>query len=446
MAAVEEGNGAGERPAPRAWWMAAVFFLAAILSYTDRLILNVLVDPVRQSLAISDTQMSLLLGAAFAVIYALAGLPLGLLADRTRRRTVIIAGMLLWSTGMILSGFTGSYAQLFATRMLVGVGEAALAPAALSMLAGAFPPARRGFAMGLFFMGMTVGAGASTALGGFLLDAAQNGAFAALPLLGTLEPWRVVLVLAGIPGFALVLLMYSVHEPARPATAGETQSVRDSIRLLRRHAGALVPLYLAVAAFLIGDYAILGWSPTALIRRHGQAAAESGAVIGMIALSTGLVGSLLAGWLADRFRQHGGEQGQFRLLIAAAAMCFLGGVLYVAVDDPRWLLLGLTVWAFAGTIGETVGMIAVQALVPDHARGLASSLTAFCNTCFGLGLGPTLAALAAQHLYRDERAVHFAVATVLLPAAFIAGALFWTASRARNRARPTSEKSAPLHA
>ena len=136
------------------WWMIAVFFATAILSYTDRFIFSLLVDPLRADLGISDTQVSLLQGLAFALVYAFAGLPLGRLADLVPRRNVIIAGVLLWSAATAACGFAATFGQLFAARIAVGIGEAALAPAAVSMIADYFPPARRGTALSVFIAGM----------------------------------------------------------------------------------------------------------------------------------------------------------------------------------------------------------------------------------------------------------------------------------------------------
>ena len=184
--------------AASAWGAVALFCVAAVLSYTDRQILSLLVDPIRADLHISDTQVGVLQGVAFAVIYSFAGLPLGRLADLVERRYVIFAGIALWSVGTLICGYAGDFWSLFGGRVVVGVGEAALAPAAFSMISDMFPAERRGTALGVFIMGMAVGGGVAITIGGEVLGLAASGAFAGVPGLRDLVPWRAVLVLLGV--------------------------------------------------------------------------------------------------------------------------------------------------------------------------------------------------------------------------------------------------------
>src|ERR1700760_17219 len=127
-------------PAFQGWWAVTVFAIAAVLSYTDRQILGLLVDPIRGDLHISDTEISILQGAAFAVLYSFIGLPLGRIADLVPRRALLVFAVAMWSLGTIVCGPSHSFAQLFGARLLVGIGEAALAPAAMSLIGDYFPP------------------------------------------------------------------------------------------------------------------------------------------------------------------------------------------------------------------------------------------------------------------------------------------------------------------
>src|SRR6266704_5245806 len=123
-----------------AWYVVCVLVLANLLSYTDRQILSLLVDPIRHDLSISDTQVGLLIGTAFALVYGVAGLPFGWLADRLRRRDLIVTGIVLWSLGTVCCGLSQNFAQFFAARLLVGIGEAVLTPASISLISDSFPP------------------------------------------------------------------------------------------------------------------------------------------------------------------------------------------------------------------------------------------------------------------------------------------------------------------
>src|SRR6185312_13703056 len=183
-----------------AWWSVALLTFAAVLSYTDRLILTILVDPIRASLHLTDTQLSVLQGAAFAVIYSFIGLPLGRIADLVPRRALLVLAIALWSAGTAACGFARSFEGLLGARLVVGIGEAALAPAAISLIGEYFPPDRRGTAMGVFLGGIVIGAGAAIGIGGGLLELAQAKLLHGLPLIGALAPWRIVLLVAGIAG------------------------------------------------------------------------------------------------------------------------------------------------------------------------------------------------------------------------------------------------------
>ena len=205
----------------QAWWMVAIFCIAGFVSYVDRMILSVLVEPLQRDLGIGDAQTSLLQGAAFAIVYVFAGLPLGILADRKTRRNLLILGSIVWTAGTLLCGLAPTFWMLFAARILVGIGEAALAPAAASMISDSFPAHLRGTALGVFMMGMVVGGPGSVGIGGSLLSAAQNGAFKGFPFLANLADWRIVLVLVGLAGFVIPILSLTVREPARQERESE---------------------------------------------------------------------------------------------------------------------------------------------------------------------------------------------------------------------------------
>src|SRR3977135_1900135 len=200
-------NGPGQRADedagyPRrsyAWTVVAILVGTAILSYTDRQVLSLLVDPVRRYLLISDTEVSLLLGTAFAVVYGVAGIAFGLLADRTSRRNLIFFGVVVWSIGTVACGFAHSFGELFAARVVVGLGESVLSPSAISLISDYFPASRRGLAVGTYLSGIAIGNGASILIGGGALQLVAAGVFAGTPI-ALIAPWRLVLLVIGSPG------------------------------------------------------------------------------------------------------------------------------------------------------------------------------------------------------------------------------------------------------
>src|SRR5258708_1250923 len=221
---------------PYAWTVVAILIATAVLSYTDRQVLSLLVDPIRSDMGISDTQISLLLGTAFAVIYGIAGIPLGFLADRISRRNLIFTGVSVWSLGTIACGFSHNFGEIFASRIVVGLGEAPLSPAAISLISDYFPPSRRGTAVGFFLSGIAMGSGAAILIGGGVLHANENGVLAGTPLAGQ-PAWRLVLLLIGAPGLLWSLAILLIKEPARKTTEDPTDAGGGTTICARAKAG-----------------------------------------------------------------------------------------------------------------------------------------------------------------------------------------------------------------
>ncbi len=424
-------------PSPsRAWWAVGVFCIAAVLSYSDRQILSLLVDPIRADLHATDVQIGLLQGAAFALIYAVAGVALGRAADVLPRRLVIVTGIVVWSLATLACGYATSFGSLFAARAAVGIGEAALAPAAMSIITDSFATNRRGAATGTFLMGMIVGGGVALALGGFILQAAQSGALHGVPLVGTLAPWRAGLVILGLLGLPVAFLAATVPEPARRHLIGGASArpvpLKDAARRLAALWPVLLPLYAAMGLSSLCDFAILNWAPTLLSRRFGVGVAEIGGVLGMVVIVGGVLGSAGAGIVADRMVKRGGASS--RLTLAVVTM--LGGVLstlLVFAPGPAAVFALAGFWIFASTTGQCIGITVVQELAPGDARGLSVSIVSLINIGLGLALGAALPALILEHVLHDPAAVGAAITAVALPCAIVAVLLYRTALAAARK-------------
>jgi MFS family permease len=430
----------GEQPwprAPRAWWAVGVFCIAAILSYSDRQILSLLVEPIRADLHVTDVQIGLLQGAAFALIYAVAGVALGRAADILPRRWVIVAGVLIWSVATVACGYAGSFWTLFAARAAVGIGEAALAPAAMSIITDSFPAERRGAGVGAFLMGMIVGGGVALALGGFILQAAQSGALDGVPVLGALAPWRAGLVVLGALGLPVALLAATVPEPRRRHVMSTAKPVS-----LRQAAGGLLalwrplaPLYVAMGLANICDFAILNWVPTLLIRRFGLAVGPIGSVLGAVVIVGGILGSFGVGIVADRMVRRGGLAARLRLALWTMA-AGIAATLFVVAGAPALVFAFVGLWIFASTAGQSLGLTVLQEVAPGDARGLSVSLASLVNIGIGLALGAALPALILDHVLGDPTQVGAAVTIVALPCALASTWLYRTSLQALVRSEP----------
>jgi MFS family permease len=412
--------------ARQAWTQLALLFLTAIVAYTDRQVLSLMVEPVKLALHLDDVQIGVLIGTAFGVIYAIAGLPLGLLVDRLSRRWLLIAGVLIWSVGTIGCGLAGSFAGLFTSRLLVGIGEAVLSPAAVSMIGDMFPPRLQGRALGIYFMGIEAGAGASLVIGGLLL-------FLAAPLV-PLAPWRGVFALLGGAGLLLALLLLALlREPARtiaPQLVDPAAATRDvASRLLR-----LLPIYLAVALMSLLENALGAWAPTMLVRRAGLDVATSGLLLGPFIIAGGSIGVLAGGWFADRMVRISGQIGKIRLL-AAVCVAYVPISLFLLLPAVSVTLPAVGALFVVSGFVTALGLSTIIDLVPPARRGFATAAAFFLNVLLGAGLGPVLTPLTAHWIGGAQGS--FAAALVVLSIATMlpSGAALLAAGRAGRGAR-----------
>ena len=384
-----------------AWTVVAILIATAILSYTDRQVLSLLVDPIRGDLGITDNQVSYLLGAAFAVVYGVAGIPLGFLADRVSRRNLIFVGVVVWSGGTLACGLSHSFGQLFAARIVVGLGEAVLSPAAISLISDYFPPARRGTAVGCFLAGIAMGIGAAILIGGGVLHLVETGVLAGT-ILGTLAPWRLVLLLIGVPGMLWGLVILLIREPARQVTPNEAQESPTASgigALLRSTAWMRVtPIYIVVAIASLVDNAVGAWAPSLLIRDFGKDAAQVGMELGLLLTGGFGGGVLLGGWLADRAGLRGGWS--YKL-----GVCLISGLLILPVSllinagQFTVVLLSVPLYFALSGVVTACGFSAILDVVPNRSRGLAMAISFFLNVALGAGLGPTAVATASERIF-----------------------------------------------
>src|SRR5271155_5316670 len=265
-----------------AWYTVIVLLCAYIFSFIDRQILNLLVAPVRRDLAISDTQMSLLIGFSFAIFYSVLGLPFGRLADWVSRPRLIIAGMLTWSFMTGGCGLVSSYVPLFLLRMGVGIGEATLTPAAYSMISDSFPPAKRSVAFSVYTMATYVGGGFAFLFGGLLLRSFGTKEMFELPLLGPVRAWQPLFLILGLSGILFVLVLLTLRDPSRKG-ARVLESGSGSVKIERLPVGViwkyfrencttLASLIVGMALVALGAYGTSAWAITFLVRNHHMAA------------------------------------------------------------------------------------------------------------------------------------------------------------------------------
>lgn len=404
------------------WYAVGVLMLAFVLSFADRQILGLLLTPVRRDLGLDDARMSLLLGPAFAVPFILAGLPLARLADRYNRRNLIAVGVLVWSAATLLCAFARSFHELLLARALIGIGEAALAPAAYSLIVDCFARERRATALSVFGLGIYLGVGLAFMLGGAVIAyASQPGAV--LPgAFEAMRPWQLVFVTLGVGGMLLAPLLLTIREPARGARYAAVP-LPQVFAYLRQHARAILLHNLGFAMLAMSSYASVAWLPTFFVRSHGWSASQFGLVYGGIVTLFGGSGVLFGGWLADRWMRRGQVDAGMRVGCVAAFAGLVFGLLYLLPVHATLAAALIIPAAFLAGMPVGVSPAALQELVPANLRAQASALSLLIVNVVGLGFGPVAVALCTQYVFRDESALGSSLLIVCGGAQLIAALL-----------------------
>lgn len=430
------GAEAAVYPSPvYAWYVVGVLMLAYTVSFIDRQILNLLVGPIKRDLGIDDVEMSLLSGLAFALFYTFLGLPIGRMVDRRSRRGIIIVGIVVWSLFTAACGLAGKFWHLFLTRIGVGVGEAALSPAAYSLVADYFPPNRLGTAMGVYNMGIFVGSGLAYIFGGLVIGLVSGAEHMVLPIVGEVFAWQVVFFAVGLPGLLVALLMFTVREPIRQGIKAVRQAdgsmgvksvpVREVVRYIGSNAKAVLCHNVGFALLSLVGYGVATWLPSFFIRAHGWTPSEIGVAFGIVQLTAGVVGVIFGGWLGDVLKQKGIADGRLRVGLVAAILGVPFAIAMPFLADGNTALALSIATTFFFTMCFGAAPAAIAEIMPNQMRGQASAVYLFIVNLIGLGLGPTAVALVTKYVFRDENMVGYSMAVVAGIALPLAALVLW---------------------
>lgn len=423
-------TGAPYPSAARAWTIVTVLTLAYIASFLDRQILALLIEPIKEALELSDTQVGMLLGPAFAVFYVTLGYPAGLLADRKSRKVIIAAGISIWCIMTALCGLARDFRHLFAARVGVGVGEATLTPAALSMISDCFPRERRARPISVYMMGISLGSALAYLIGGQLLEPLLVRPPIDLPVLGTIRPWQSAFLIVGLPGLLLAVLIALMREPARQevnkaldaSTARE--SVATALGYIRRHWQAYGALTIGLSANTIIGY-VASWNVVLFQRRWGWGIADIGLSLGLALLVCGPLGTMIGGTMADRLSRAGHADAAMKVTVVAIILMAVFGTLYPIVGAPPMVLALFAAMTLAASAASATGAVALVALSPNQIRAQATALYWIAKNLLGLLLGPVSVGLLTDRVFRDTQQVgsSMAVASALFGAIGIAALL-----------------------
>lgn len=417
MAAGAGADSEATGPAPiAAFYLLLVLSLATLATSLGRGVLALLVGPIGKDLGFTDGEIGLLFGFTFIAIYALISLPVARLIDRGPRRTLIGAGLALWSLGSMAAALAGGFLGLLFTRIAAGAGEAAVGPASFSILADRHPRARLSRAIAYTSIGGIIGSGLAIAGGGLLLAALGWLPMLSLPLLGEIHGWQAALILAGLPGLGLALLALTLPEPPR---TGPVPSTDDVARHLVTKGPAYAPVIAAITLLSMLAYGQAAWLPTFAMRAYGWSAADCGLILGAILLTAGPLGALYGGRIVTRLALRGRRDAEMRVTLWSALLATPAAILMPLMPSADLAVaLGALFW-FGISMAVGPQAAAIQLLAPPRMRARVTAVALFAFNVIGVGLGPMIVPLLGQDAMIGPALALFAA--IFGPLAILAG-------------------------
>lgn len=396
----------------RAWYSVGVLFAVYILSFVDRQMVNLLVEPIRADLQVSDTQVSLLQGFAFAVFYTFMALPIAWAADNYRRPGIIGAGLFLWSVMTALCGMARSFPALFLARIGVGVGEATLSPAAFSFIADAFPRDKVVRAVGVFASAQSVGGGIALIVGGAVIASvsAPGHAGFVLPLVGTLKPWQMAFMIVGLAGLPFLALVATLRDPPRRAEVAEKSDTGAFLAHLGSTRLFLTCVLGGEVFTTIAGYSSQSWFPVFFVRVHGLPIGQVGLIVGASIAVFGTVGLLLAARISELLARRGRRDGIMLVMSFGAVGIAFGNLVFAQGSLPA-AIVGMMIMVGSNATAAIIPAT-LQLTTPGHLRARVTAFMLFVLNLLGLGLGPTIVALTTDYVFHDPKAVGSSVALV----------------------------------
>jgi MFS family permease len=404
-------------------YVVAVLFLAYCVSAIDARVLTLLVIPIKKDFGLTDFQISLLQGFAFAVLYSVAAIPIGRRVDTSRNRVrIIVWGVLFWSFMTMMCGAARGFGQLFVARIGVGIGEATLSPTAYSIISDYFDSKRRALAISFYAIGYPIGGGLALILGGVLLHHFTGIGGALLPVLGEMKPWQMVFFVVGLPGVLVAVLLMTIREPKRRELAkgyeDRAMPLFETFVYLRAHwrlYGMLIGTISLIGMLSIG---VTLWYPTFLIRTYGMSITEVGFYYGTVMLVCGTVGTLGGGWMSGYFVRKGRADANLRIVLVTTILKAVPLIIGPLMPNATLALVFMATGTLIGQAAQGVMIAAIQDVTPNQLRGQVMALTLLFVNLIGLGLGASVIAAITDFGFGDESAIRYSISltgAILLP-------------------------------
>jgi MFS family permease len=386
-------------PRSVAWRSAIIIFIISAIATADRMAIAMLIGPIKKNFGIGDFQASLLIGAAFTSFYVLFLLPIGWAADRYSRTKVLAICLFLWSLATVSCGWATGFVMLFIMRMLVGAGEAGMAPTVHGIIGDSFPRESLAKPLALQGIGFQVGSAVGVAAAGAVVSAAATGAYTGWPLVGDMEGWRVAFVAVGLPGLLALILIPLLHDPRqKPAEAASTEPVMP---FLRANAGLVVPalLFAGISAMALG--CVTGWIPEYLQRAYGISPKQAGATLGFLMLLAAFAGQGVYAVIVDWLAVKGVKDAPLKVGLIPVVLSIPLAWLAFRAETMAGFVPLLTALLLCVAPCNAINNTVIQTIAPTPLRSRMTALAILSVSIFGFTLGPALAGWLSQYVFGE---------------------------------------------
>ncbi|WP_296227559.1 MFS transporter [Ralstonia sp. UBA689] len=418
-------------------YIVLLFFVCFAFSYLDRQVVSILVQPIKQSLDLTDTQIGLLQGFSFTMCYATAGVFIARLVDRANRVKLIAACIAIWAISTTACGFATNFPELLLARAGTAIAEAALSPAALSIFSDIFAPRRVARASSVFMLGPYVGGGLALFGGGMLLSTAAAGGGNLWLAAHGIAPWQAVFIAVGLPGLALAALVaFSVREPARREVLAHAAHAQDEMPSLKDVLAELfvrnrfcLAYFAAYVALITLFYSHAAWFPTLLMRRFHLAPNVVGQLAAPAYMIGGMLGVACAGMLATRVTDETTLRRVLGFSACAVALLVPAAVAMPLVGDSSVAIVLYGACAFAASIAMGLAPVPLQIAMPNRMRGRSLALLVFMTNAISGGVGPLSVGYLNERLGQTGTSLGMALAWVGGISALVSATLYAVATR-----------------
>ncbi len=410
-----------EKPWPNrayAWYVVALLVISYASGVVDRIVIGLLVKPIKEDLNLSDTEIGIIQGLAFALFYSLFTLPIGFLVDRWSRKTVVWGGSFIWSCGTIAGGLSNSFWSLFASRVVMGAGEATITPGSSSLIADYFPPKDRPRAYGVFAMGGSIGIGIAYLLGGVAIGFADTVRSWMPSLLGGFADWHIVFFIVGVPGVLLAILMaLTIREPERRGgyvPQGTKISLVPLWRELSTNRIALMAVMMGTIMNVMIVNAQLAWFPTLFVRVHEWEPTRIAMALALVGVPFGIISAITAGWSLTWLAKRGRTDGPILVMMLQCAAWAVFGTAKCLVPTPEFALVGHVCTSLFATWAITAALTALNQVTPNQLRGQVVAVYTLLTGLVGIAVGSGAVGLLSDYVFNYPTGIAPALALVCL--------------------------------